>query len=169
MWAQQTRFVEDMHVFVDEVVALGYDAIEISHLTPQEPFDRLLARHGVVISSIHAPAPLVRDATERANSSLNLASTDDDERKMAIAFTKGSIDYTKRVGGRYVVVHLGGVGSVLAEDMLQGMQLLHAIDAKLLPREADPARCRIHCRGLSARRCRSARAGGVSRRAGPLA
>jgi sugar phosphate isomerase/epimerase len=118
MWAQQARFVEDMHVFVDEVTALGYDAIEISHSTPQAPFERLLARHGVVISSIHAPAPLVRDATERANSSLNLASTDDDERARAIAYTKGSIDYTKQVGGRYVVVHLGGVGSKMFEDEL---------------------------------------------------
>ena len=111
MWAQQPRFVEDMHVFVHEVLALGYDAIEISHSTPTVPFERLLAFHGVPISSIHAPAPLVRDATERSNSSLNLAALDDDERNAAIAYTKGSIDYTKKVGGTHVVVHLGGVGN----------------------------------------------------------
>jgi len=99
VWAQQDRFVADMHVFADEVRALGYDAIEISHLTPAAPFERLLTRHGVRISSIHAPAPLARDATDRSNSSLNLASTDDAERRAAIEYTKGSIDHTRKSGG----------------------------------------------------------------------
>jgi sugar phosphate isomerase/epimerase len=119
MWAQQERFVADMHVFVDEVLALGYDAVEISHLTPQAPFERLLARHGVAISSIHAPAPLVRDDRDRSNSSLNLACTDEDERCAAIAYTKGSIDYAKAAGAAAVVVHLGGVGAKMFDDELQ--------------------------------------------------
>jgi sugar phosphate isomerase/epimerase len=121
MWAQQPRFVDDMHLFVHETLAAGYDAIEISHSTPKVPFDRLLAYHGVPISSIHAPAPLVRDATERSNSSLNLAALDDDERNAAIAYTKGSIDYTKKVGGTHVVVHLGAVGGKMfdAEHQLR--------------------------------------------------
>jgi sugar phosphate isomerase/epimerase len=116
MWAQQPRFVEDMHLFVDEVERLGYDAIEVSHSTPEVPFTRLLERHGVNISSIHAPAPLVRDATDRANSSLNLAALDNAERDAAIAYTIGSIEFTKRVGGKFVVVHLGGVGTPMFED-----------------------------------------------------
>jgi sugar phosphate isomerase/epimerase len=119
MWAQQDRFVADMHAFVDETLALGYDAIEISHLTPQPQFDRLLSRPGVVIPSIHAPAPLVRDAAGRSNSSLNLASTDEAERREAVDYTKQSIDLTKQIGGRYVVVHLGGVGSKMFDDELQ--------------------------------------------------
>jgi sugar phosphate isomerase/epimerase len=119
MWAQQDRFVADMHLFVDEVLALGYDAIEISHLTPTAPFERLLERHGVVISSIHAPAPLTRDAADRANSSLNLAALDDEERRIAIEFTKRSIDYAEQVGARFVVVHLGGVGNKMFDDELQ--------------------------------------------------
>ncbi len=118
MWAQQDRFVADMHVFADEVRALGYDAIEISHLTPAAPFERLLTRHGVRISSIHAPAPLARDATDRSNSSLNLASTDDAERRAAIEYTKGSIDHTRKSGGAAVVLHLGGVGSKMFDDEL---------------------------------------------------
>jgi len=116
MWAQQQRFIDDMHLFVDEVDRLGYDAIEVSHSTPEVPFTRLLERHGVRISSIHAPAPLVRDATDRANSSLNLAALDDAEREAAIGYTVGSIEFTRRVGGRFVVVHLGGVGTPMFED-----------------------------------------------------
>ncbi len=116
MWAQQERFVADMHAFVDAVRELGYDAIEVSHSTPKAPFDRLLSHHDVTISSIHAPAPLVRDATDRANSSLNLAALDDGERRAAIAYTKGSIDYAAEVGARFVVLHLGGVGNAMFDD-----------------------------------------------------
>ncbi len=110
MWAQQERFVADMHLFVRETLDLGYDAIEVSHSTATAPFDRLMSYPDVPISSIHAPAPLVRNG-DKSNSSLNLASTDDDERRTAIEYTKGSIDLTKQSGGRYVVVHLGGVGT----------------------------------------------------------
>ena len=116
MWAQQPRFVEDMHAFVDEAAALGYDAIEVSHATPEVPFNRLLEHHNVTISSIHAPAPLIRDATDRANSSLNLAALDEDERRAAIDYTVGSIEFTKRVGGKFVVVHLGAIGNDMFPD-----------------------------------------------------
>jgi sugar phosphate isomerase/epimerase len=150
MWAQQDRFVADMQLFADEALALGYDAIEISHLTPQVPFDRLLSRDGVAISSIHAPAPLVRDADDRANSSLNLASTDEDERRAAVAYTKKSIDYTKQCGGAYVVVHLGAVGSKMFDDELQLRRLydsgthegdqVDALRAAIIERRATEAR-----------------------------
>ncbi len=111
MWAQQERFVEDMHAFAREAGDLGYDAIEIAHSLGQGPFDRLVTYPGVPISSIHAPAPFVRDVAGKANSSLNLASTDEAERRAAIDHTKNSIDLTKRYGGDRVVVHLGGVGT----------------------------------------------------------
>ena len=110
MWAQQARFVDDMHLFVRETLDLGYDTIEVSHSTATAPFERLMSFPGVPISSIHAPAPLVRNG-DRSNSSLNLASTDDAERRAAIDYTKGTIDLTKQYGGRSVVVHLGGVGT----------------------------------------------------------
>ncbi len=111
MWAQQERFFADMRAFAAEALAMGFDAIEVAHSLPPAPFERLVSYPDVPISSIHAPAPLVRNAADRANSSLNLASTDDDERREAIAYTKESIDLMARCGGRYVVVHLGGVGT----------------------------------------------------------
>jgi len=119
MWAQQPRFVDDMHEFVHEARRLGYDAIEIAHSLPEAPFKRLLEFHRAPISSIHAPAPLVRDATDRANSSLNLAAIDDDERLEAIRYTRASIDYAAEVGARFVVLHLGGVGTKMFEAELQ--------------------------------------------------
>lgn len=120
MWAQQKRF-EDMHVFARTAESLGYDSIEISHSTPTEQFERLLDGAGATLSSIHAPAPLVRIDGKR-NSSLNLAALDG-ERKTAIEFTKGSIDHTASVGAGYVVVHLGGVGSEMLDSELKHRKL----------------------------------------------
>ncbi len=125
MWAQQDRFVADMHLFAREAAALGYDAIEVAHSLGVGPFERLITYPDAArsepswspmpISSIHAPAPFVRDGANKANSSLNLASTDEGERRAAIDFTKKSIDLTKRHGGDRVVVHLGGVGTPMFE------------------------------------------------------
>ncbi|MCH8025571.1 MAG: hypothetical protein IH866_02140, partial [Chloroflexi bacterium] len=55
MWAQQDRFA-DMHDFVRAAQSLGYDAIEVSHATPEAPFERLLDGSGARFSGIHAPA-----------------------------------------------------------------------------------------------------------------
>ncbi len=108
MWAQQERFA-DMHDFVRAAQALGYDAIEVSHSTAEAPFDRLLDGSGARLSGIHAPAPKV-EVRGKINSSLNLASLDEEERRTAIEQTKGSIDHAAAVDARFVVVHLGGVG-----------------------------------------------------------
>jgi len=116
MWAQQPRFVADMHRFVEEARALGYDAIEVSHSTAKEPFERLMSYPGVPISSIHAPAPLVRDHDGVSNAQLNLASTDDDERFAAIEYAKTSITRAAAAGARFVVVHLGAVGSAMFDE-----------------------------------------------------
>ena len=123
MWAQQDRFVADMHVFAREAAAMGYDAIEVAHSLAAAPFERLVSYPDVPISSIHAPAPLVRDGGNTWNSSLNLASTDEAERRAAIDYTNNSIDLTKKHGGDRVVVHLGGVGTPMFDAELQMRRL----------------------------------------------
>lgn len=116
MWAQQERFASDMARFVEIARSAGYDAIEVSHATPEGPFESLMKTPGVRLSSIHAPAPLVVDGSGRRNSSLNLASLDEDERRLAIAHTKRSVDLAAEAGARYVVVHLGSVGGEMFEE-----------------------------------------------------
>jgi len=116
MWAQQDRFVEDMHRFVEETLALGYDAIEVSHLTPVAQYERLMTSPDLRLSSIHAPAPLSIDHAGRRNSSLNLASPEVDEHRAAIEHTKHSIDLARHAGVRFVVVHLGGIGAAMFDE-----------------------------------------------------
>lgn len=116
MWAQQERFEGDMARFVEIARAAGYDAIEVSHATPEAAFEALLKTPGVRLSSVHAPAPLAIDGSGRRNSSLNLASRDEDERALALAYAKRSIDHAADSGARYVVVHLGAVGGDMFEE-----------------------------------------------------
>ena len=120
MWAQQERFA-DMHAFARITESLGYDAIEVSHATPTEQFERLLDGSGATISSIHAPAPLVKTDGKR-NSSLNLAALDG-ERDTAIEFTKGTIDHAAKAGAGYVVVHLGGISGKMLDSELKQRKL----------------------------------------------
>ena len=111
MYAQAERY-GDMHDFARDAQRFGFDAIEVSHSTPVEKFERLLDGSGAKISSIHAPAPRVQ-VNGKPNGSLNLAALDDAERALAIEHTKSSIDHCAAIGARYLVVHLGGAGNAM--------------------------------------------------------
>ena len=109
MWAQQPRFA-DVQRFREAVAALGYDAIEVSHSTDEPGLRTLLSEGSPPVSSLHAPTPR-RDLPDgRTNGEANLASTDETQRRVAIAETQRSIDFAADAGLPYVVVHLGGVG-----------------------------------------------------------
>ncbi len=114
MFAQQERFA-DMHDFARAAQAFGFDAVEVSHSTDAPRLERLLDGPGARLSSIHAPAPRVQ-VNGQYNSSLNLAALDDEERRLAIEHTKGSIDRAADAGARFVVVHLGGIGNEMLES-----------------------------------------------------
>ena len=64
-----------------------------------EPFARLTDGSGGRLSSIHAPAPKV-DVNGTSNSSLNLASLDEQERRTAIEQTNRSIDHAAATDDR---------------------------------------------------------------------
>jgi sugar phosphate isomerase/epimerase len=60
------------------------------------------------VVSLHAPAPLVRD-WGRANSDLNLAGCDDEERAAAVAAVRRTVDVAADHGIGAIVVHLGAI------------------------------------------------------------
>jgi sugar phosphate isomerase/epimerase len=129
MYAQAERY-GDMHDFARDAQRFGFDAIEVSHSTPVEKFERLLnglpatLKGGprMKLSSIHAPAPRVQ-VNGKPNSSLNLASLGDEEFRLAIEHTKGSIDQCAATGARFVVVHLGGAGNEMLPSERKMRQL----------------------------------------------
>jgi len=114
MYAQHARY-GDMHDFVRDAQRFGFDAIEVSHSTPEDKFERLLNGSGATLSSIHAPAPRVQ-VNGKPNGSLNLAALDDDERNVAMEHTKRSIDHAAVTNAGFVVVHLGGAGNRMLDS-----------------------------------------------------
>jgi sugar phosphate isomerase/epimerase len=92
-----------MRDFVRAAQALGYDAIEVSHVTDEEGLERLLGGSGARLTGVHAPAPKVT-VKGKPNSELNLAALDEEERRLAIDHTRRSIDYAARAGARFVIV-----------------------------------------------------------------
>jgi sugar phosphate isomerase/epimerase len=113
MWAMQPRFEHDLHAFLERAAELGYGAVEINHSMDAQMAGAILASGVLPVTSAHAPAPLERHATRGWNRDLNLASTDEDERGLAVHYTTRSIDLAVEAGARYVVVHLGGIGTRL--------------------------------------------------------
>lgn len=67
MYAQQERFA-DGAVFARYAAAAGYDAIEVSHSTPPEKLEGILAARALPVTSIHLPAPWVKQSDGRGNS-----------------------------------------------------------------------------------------------------
>lgn len=127
MFAQQERFADGV-AFARFAREAGYDAIEISHSTT-EPALAAIAGAGILpVSSVHQPAPYRRLASGRGNSSLNLASPDEDERRAAVEEAARSVEWAARLGAGRVVVHLGHVGPA-PDQFEEELALRRAFDA----------------------------------------
>ena len=116
MWAQQPRFETDIALFRRLVASFGFDAIEVSHSTDEAGLDVLMGEGEIPLSSLHAPTPRRALADGRPNGDANLASLDADERRLAIAETRRTIDFAGRARLPKIVVHLGGVGNYMSEQ-----------------------------------------------------
>ncbi len=115
MWAVQSRFERDLGAFLERASELGYAAVEINHSMSAEQTGAILGYGSLPVTAVHAPAPLERHPSAGWNRALNLASTDEEERGLAVEFHRRSIDLAAQAGGSVVVVHLGGVGARLLD------------------------------------------------------
>ena len=114
MWAQQDRF-DDIEAFRTAAASFGYTAIEVSHSADTPRLETLMRPGPIGLSSLHAPTPRRKLPDGRWNSDANLADPEEELRRIAVEHTKRTIDYAGALGLRYVVVHLGGVGSAMTE------------------------------------------------------
>jgi sugar phosphate isomerase/epimerase len=112
MWAQQDRFERDLAAFRRLAASWGYTGIEISHSTDESGLEVLIGEGEIPATSLHAPTPMHRLVDGRHNGDTNLASADEDERRLAVAETKRTIDFAARARLDRIVVHLGGVGDM---------------------------------------------------------
>jgi sugar phosphate isomerase/epimerase len=131
MWAVQPRFEADIASFLTAAAEAGFAGIEVNHsMDPRQARTLIEAAHatGLEARSLHAPAPWALvdgdgPLAGRENRTLNLASLDEAERRLAVAHHVRSIEVAARASMRAVVVHLGGIGELDAalptEDWLR--------------------------------------------------
>lgn len=150
MYAQQDRF-EDGAAFARYAAEAGYDAIEISHSTPEAKLQQIIDADILPISSVHQPAPYVRMANGHGNSHANLAAIDDEERAAAVAYALTSIEWASRLGSKRLVVHLGQVSDV-DEQFEEELEMRRMFDSG---RAEDPRFAELRQQAIT-RRARSA-------------
>jgi sugar phosphate isomerase/epimerase len=97
-----------MHRFAEAASRLGFPAVEINYVIPQEGVEEILSSNHVSVVSLHSPTPRII-AGGRWSDALNLAALDEDERVQAVRLACATIDLAARAGAPYVVVHLGAI------------------------------------------------------------
>ena len=110
MWAVQPRFEHALDAFAERARELGFSGIEINHSMDAAQVGVLLAQQALPVAAVHAPAPLERHPQYGWNRSLDPASEDEAERRLAVRYARRSIELAGEAGASLVVLHLGAVG-----------------------------------------------------------
>ena len=129
MWSQGRFPIGDrdsMHQFAEAASRLGFPAVEINYVIPQEGVEELLTSNHVSVVSLHSPTPRIK-AGGRWSDALNLAALDEDERVQAVRLACTTIDYAARAGAPYVVVHLGAIETQGKPQMFESERRLRRL------------------------------------------
>ena len=129
MWSQGRFPIGDrdsMHRFAEAASRLGFPAVEINYVIPQEGVEELLTSNHVSVVSLHSPTPRIK-AGGRWSDALNLAALDEDERVQAVRLACTTIDYAARAGAPYVVVHLGAIETQGKPQMFESERRLRRL------------------------------------------
>jgi sugar phosphate isomerase/epimerase len=95
---------------VDEIVSLGFDALELGYHTTEALAEGILRRvtsGAIAVDSVHAYCPVPLSAPHGYPELYLLASTDDDERAMATILLKRTLEFASSMGARAMVLHAG--------------------------------------------------------------
>jgi sugar phosphate isomerase/epimerase len=98
----------------EQIMRVGFRSIEVDYRLSEDamPLLHQYLREGrLVVSSVHnfAPLPSGEEPTNRGGDKLSLASTDEAERREAVALTRNTIDLAGQLGARAVVLHIGHI------------------------------------------------------------
>jgi sugar phosphate isomerase/epimerase len=99
---------------LEQILRLGFRSIEVDYRLSEDALPLLeeYIREGrLVVSSVHnyAPLPSGEEPSNRGGDKLSLASTDEAERREAVALTRKTIGLADRLGAGAVVLHIGHV------------------------------------------------------------
>jgi sugar phosphate isomerase/epimerase len=102
----------DGAAMLQEILELGFQNVELGHgirLTLVEGILKMVEAGGVKITSLHNFCPLPPEIPRASPDCYQLSSQLDGERERAVRHTFKTIDFAKRVGAKFVVMHLGSV------------------------------------------------------------
>ena len=97
---------------IQELLELGFQNVELGHgirLTLVEGILKMVEAGSVKITSLHNFCPLPPEITRASPDCYQISSHLDGERERAVRHTFKTIDFAKRVGAKFVVMHLGSV------------------------------------------------------------
>jgi sugar phosphate isomerase/epimerase len=97
---------------IQEILDLGFDRVELGHgirLPLVEGILKMWEAGKVQISSLHNFCPLPPEIPRASPDCYQLSSHLDGERDRAVRHTLKTIDFAKRLGAKFVVMHLGSV------------------------------------------------------------
>lgn len=106
MWMQHRA--ERVRLWWEQVQALGFAQIELSHIVTPAMLDGL-QRGDVPISSVHFPAPTVTHPHDSRPADVLISSPDPALRGWAVEQCRRSIDLTAELGGKAVCIHAGRI------------------------------------------------------------
>ncbi len=95
---------ETLADLVAGVAAAGFHRLELSRNLTAEVL-AAFPSGSAPVSSLHAPCPNVADSDD----GIQLAATEEEQRRAAVALVKGTIDAAARYGASVVVVHVGTI------------------------------------------------------------
>jgi len=103
---------ETGEALVDEILALGFDALELGYHTTEEVAAGVRARvraGAAAVDSVHAYCPVPIGAPHGYPELYLLASLDEDERAMAAILIGKTLAFAESMGARAVVLHAGRI------------------------------------------------------------
>ena len=116
----------------DEILSLGFDALELGYHTTDElaaGIRRRVRAGAVAVDSVHAFCPVPLGAPHGYPELYLLASLDEDERAMAAIMIGRTLDFAAEMGARAVVLHAGRVFLKSLFGDLSTHTLAEALDA----------------------------------------
>jgi sugar phosphate isomerase/epimerase len=97
---------------IQEILDLGFDYVELGHgirMTLVDGILRMVEQGKVKISSLHNFCPLPVEITRSSPDCYQFSSGNPPERDRALRHTFQTIDFARRLGAKYVVLHMGSV------------------------------------------------------------
>ena len=124
---------------IDEILALGFDALELGYHTTEEVAAGVLRRvqaGTVTVDSIHAYCPVPLSAPHGYPELYLLASLDEDERAMASILLGRTLTFAASMGARAVVLHAGRIQLNSLFGELHTSTLIEALEEEGSPEGA---------------------------------